>query len=197
MRYGSKIVTAPTLEPLTVAEAKAHLRVDAADQDGLISSLIVAARQYAEAFTRRAFITQTWDLFYDSFPNQDEISNTQQIDLPYPPLQSVTSVKYTDLGGVVQTLDPATYIIDADGPGRIALAYLKFWPVFRQVANSIQIRIVAGYGPAASDVPQTIKQAMLLLIGHWFQNREAVGSAGMAEVPMSVKSLLWTERVGL
>ncbi len=198
MRWGATLVTAPTVEPVCLATAKGHLRVDQLSDDNLITGLIVAARVWAEAFTRRAIMTQTWDLFLDRFPFQENAAGTEAIRVPYPLLQSVTSVKYTDISGVLQTVDPATYIVDkASEPARISLAYLKFWPTYQQIANSIQIRFVAGYGDTADKVPQTIKQAMLLCIGHWYQNRETISGAAMSEVPLAAKSLLWSERVAL
>lgn len=183
---------APAVEPLTVADLKKHLRVDGVDEDGYLGTLIIAARELAEIFTRRAFVTQTWDLYLDCFPTDGEIR------LPRPPLQTVSFVKYTDLGGTLQTLDPSTYIVDtASEPGRIALAYLKFWPTFRQVANSILVEFKAGYGDDATKVPARVVQAMKLTIGSWYANRESVGPNNLAQLPDSAQALLWSLRTGL
>ena len=181
------LVSAPAEEPVTVTEAKAHLRVDDTNSDTLITSLIVAAREYAETFTRRALITQTWDWIADGFPGT--------IVLPLPRLVSVTSITYIDSDGNSQTLAASTYTVDTDSePGRIVPAFGKSWPVTRAVFNAVTVRFVAGYGAAAA-VPQTIKQAMLLLIGHWYDHREAVAHAQtVVEVPMAVDTLLFAKR---
>lgn len=192
MTQGLVLVTPPAIEPLTLAEAKDHLRVDSTDEDSLIEPLITAARIYAETFTRRAFITRTYDLFLDGFPAETEIC------LPRPPLQSVTYLKYTDLGGNLVTISSGDYIVDtASQPGRLSLQYLKFWPTYQQIANSVRLRFVAGYGNAAADLPRSLQQAMLLIIGHWYENRETVAPGALAEVPMAAQSLLWSERISL
>jgi len=184
------LVTAPATEPVTLTEAKAHCRVDYTDDDTLITSLIVAAREYCEEITRRAFITQTWDYKKDRFKGDE-------IDLPKGPLISVTSVKYIDNTGTEQTLATSEYDVRTytSEQGEIGLAFSKFWPVVRAVDDAVTIRFVAGYG-AASDVPQAIKQAMLMLIAHWYENRESV-IAGItaSNVPQAVDMLLAPHRV--
>jgi len=162
----SLLVTAPAEEPVLLSEAKAHLRVDGGDEDTLITSLIVAARVQAETLTGRALITQTWDWYADSFPDCT-------IVLPLPMLQSVTHIKYNDSAGDLQTLSTALYQVDATSPcGRVMPAFGQTWPVTREQFNAVNIRFVAGYG-AASAVPQTIKQWMLLKIAELFEQREA------------------------
>lgn len=185
------LVTAPAAEPITLVEAKAHLRVDIADDDSLITALITAARQHVEVITRRALITQTWDLTLDTWPDGGAIL------MPLPPLQSVTSITYKDSAGTVYTMPATDYIVDkAEEPGRIVLAYGKTWPsVTLYPAGAITVRFTAGYG-AASAVPQAIKQAILLLVGHWYESREAVvGGAVQREIPFAVEALLWSFRV--
>lgn len=183
----------PTVEPITVADVKKHLRVDdPAEGDSYFAGLITTARELAEIFTRRSFLTQTWDLFLDCFPADGTIL------LPRPPLQTVSFAKYTDLSGAVQTLDPSTYVVDtAREPGRLALAYLKFWPTYRNAPNSIQIEYKAGYGDTADKVPARVAQAMKLSIGTWYMNRESVGANNQAELPDSAKNLLWSLRTAL
>ncbi len=185
-----KVITPPASEPLDLATAKVHLRVDTTDDDALITSLITAARQYCEQYQNRAYVTQTLELTLDEFPDMP-------FDLPMPPLQSVTSIKYIDKDGLETTWDPANYIVDVDSqPGRIALAYGKTLPtVTLKPVNAVKIQFVAGYGATAA-VPQTVKQAMLLLIGAWYEQREAlvVGST-VTTVPFAVEALLWQDRV--
>lgn len=178
------IVTAPTEEPLTLAEAKAHLRVTGSGDDTYITTLITVARQWAENYTRRALITQTWDLFLDKFPRW-------MLEMPLPPLQSVTTLEYTDTDGVQQTLGGTLYRVDTNAErGRITPAFNEVWPVTRAVMSAVKIRFVAGYGLAAA-VEVKIKQAMLLLIGHLYENRQDVVIGVMpAHVPQSSKWLI-------
>lgn len=189
---GLRLVVPPAVEPVTLAEAKAHLRVDGNEEDALISSLITAAREYAETFQRRAYVTQTWELTLDEWPTGPEIR------LPRPPLQAVESITYRDQSGVEHVLDPATYIVDTRSePGRVVLAPGRCWPsVALAPAGAITVRYVAGYGDTADSVPVKVKQAILLLVGHWYANREAVvvGQTSKA-VEFAVEALLWQDRV--
>jgi uncharacterized phiE125 gp8 family phage protein len=116
-----------------------------------------------------------------------------EILVPRPPLISVSSITYVDGNGTTQTLSAAAYKVDTDSePGRITPAYGYCWPTTRAEINAIAITYVAGYATRAA-VPASIKQAMLLLIGHWYENREAVGQVG-GTVAMAVESLLWSQR---
>lgn len=198
-------LTPPDEEPFDTTAAKLHLRETNTDQDALIGSLIVAARERAETFTRRAFIEQSWKLTLDSFPcgggsildrfNSRSLSD-RCIRIPMPPLISVESVKYIDLGGVLQTMDPADYSVDIGSlPGKIDLGYGLPWPSARAEANAVRIEFTCGYGEA-TDVPALIKAAMKLDIGHLFENRESVlVGANAAELPMASQNLLWNFRV--
>lgn len=167
-----KVITPPASEPVTLAEAKLHVRQDLDTDDALITGLIAVARETVEGSSWYALLTQTWELVLDRWPYGIAI------ELPRPPLQSVTSVKYTDSSGTETTWDPANYIADTDSvPGRVVLAYNVSWPLTAlRPAGAIRIRYVAGWTSAAN-VPQTLKQAMLLLIGHWYENREETGKA--------------------
>ena len=185
-----KLITAPTVEPVTLTEVKAHLRVDSTDDDTLITSLIQAAREYAEGYQNRALITQTWEMVLDNWPNGG------YIEIPLPPLQSITDIKYKDADGAETTWAATNYIVDPDSYlGRVILADGGSWPTNELYpAAGIRVKFVAGYGLAAS-VPQTIKQAMLLLIGHWYESREGVSDRNMTEIPFAVKALLDLNRV--
>lgn len=179
-------------EPITLTEAKAHLRIDAADtaEDNAITGFITAAREYCETYQGRQYMTATRVHQLDRFPS------CHVIRLPYPPLISITSVVYVDSAGVTQTLDPSKYIVDAiSQPGRIAPSYSNYWPATRQQIGAVTITYACGYG-AAADVPQRIKQAILLLVGHWWENREAVLSGTISkEIEFAVQALLGPERV--
>lgn len=186
--------TAPTVDPISTVEAKSHLRVDVSDDDALIDGYAAAAREHAEAYTRRALLTQTWDLVLDRFPTDDVIL------LPKPPLQSVSAIGYIDVNGVSQTWNSSLYDVDAPSGeravrGRISPAFGEVWPTARSQLNAVTITFVAGYGNAATDVPKAIIQAMLLLLGHWYDHREAVAHAQtVVEVPVGVNALLWPYR---
>lgn len=166
-------VTAPPLEPLTLDEAKAHCRVDGATDDALLTALVQVAREWCEGVTERALVTQTWRLTLDAFP-LDPRDPCAPIRLPRPPLQAVTSVQYVDATGATQTLDPAQYVVEPGTlPGQIRLAYGAAWPMTRRQPGAVTITYTAGYGAAATDVPAALRQAMLLMIGDLYANREA------------------------
>ena len=183
---GLALATAPGSEPLTAAEAKAHLKVDVTDDDTLISALIVAAREYCEGYLHRKLITQAWDWTVDRFPIC--------FQLPFLPVSAVTSVKYYDTANALQTLSSSYYQVDLNStPARIHLAYGYAWPSTYERSDAVVVRFSAGYANAGA-VPQTIKQAMLLLIGHWYRSREAAG-AKLDEIPMGVQALLFPMRL--
>ncbi len=186
------LVTGPTLEPITLAEAKLHLRVDGNDEDTLITSLITSARRYVERISGWTLLSTTWRLVLDDWPDEPYIV------LPRPPLQSVSSVVYVDTDGNSSTLPTSDYVVETDRtPGRIHLAYGRSWPsTALRPASPISITYIAGHSNAA-DVPQEYKQAMLLLIGHWFANREAVAVTGAVpkQMELAVESLLMMDRV--
>lgn len=186
------LVTAPTAEPISVTEAKSHLRVDISADDTLIGTYITAARQYAEQHLWRALVTQTWDLVLDYWPMGS------RIEIPWPPLQSVTSVTYTDDNGDTSTYSSANYIVDTYGePGGIVLKSTASWPsATLQEVNAVKVRFVAGYG-AASAVPEPIKSAIKLLVGTLYENREDVQNAPgivVTSLPFGVQSLLMPYR---
>lgn len=184
-----KLKTAPTVEPVSLMEAQEHLRLDSDDDAGLVSRLITTAREYCESYQSRAYITQTWYLYLDAWPDY--------IKVPLPPLQSVTSIKYYDTSNTESTFSASNYYVDTNStPGRIVLGYGKTWPsTTLRSANGICVEFVCGYGATPSTVPQSFIQAMLLLIGHWYENREASSEKALIDVPLAVDSLLWTERV--
>jgi uncharacterized phiE125 gp8 family phage protein len=166
-------------------EAKAHLRVTADDEDAYITTLITVARQWVENHTKRALITQTWDLVCDHFPGE--------FKMPLPPLQSVTSIAYTDTAGNGQTLLAADYQVDAVGNlhGRIRPASGMSWPKTRAEMNAVTVKFVAGFGDDAGDVPEQIRQAILIMIAELRLRREdAIVGAPITTVPMGVEALL-------
>jgi len=181
------LVTAPAIEPLTIAEARDHLRIDNDDSNAIIRNLIRAARSYAETYQHRALIQQTWDITYSAFGD---------LEIPKAPISSVTSVKYYDVDGVQQTLASSVYKVASADPSYITLDEDQEWPSVQPIIEPITVRIVAGYGTTAEDVPQMVRQAMLMLIAHWYENREAsiIGVSAM-RAPIGVDALLQGERL--
>ena len=185
-----KIVTPPGEEPLTLTEAKLHARAHDAD-DPKTTRLIAAARKHTESFLQRALCTQTWDWFLDYGFGRCVL------ELPMPPIQSVTHIKYVDDAGVLQTLDPSKYLVLGLGHeegSRVAPAYDEIWPVVRCLPEAVQIRFVTGYG-AASAVPEDIKEAMLLIIGHLYAHREENHDFQLHEMPLGALRLLSPYRI--
>ena len=188
-----KLITAPAAEPVSTSEAKSHLRVDTTADDTYIGTLITVARQNVESHLRRALISQTWEVVLDAFP-------AGVIRLPKPPLASVTSIKYTDDEGNESTYSSANYVVDSDTePGRVVLKSGQTWPaVPLAAANGVRVRYVAGYGAAGSNVPQAIRQAILLVIGSLYENREDVLVAqgvSIGVLPFGVVALLAPYRI--
>lgn len=183
-----RVVTAPAQEPLTLAQAKEHLRVDIADDDVLIGSLIRATRELLESELGRAFITQTLDYALDAFPKSGPLL------LPRGPIQSVTSVSYIDSAGATQVWGSSNYLVDLySSPPRITPAHAKTWPTLQDRIAAVTVRFVAGYGLGPATVPGPIAHAMLLLIGHYYEHREQVIDAVGANVlvlPQAAERLL-------
>lgn len=198
------LVSGPSVEPITLTEAKNHLRVDISDDDDLINGLIVAARRVAESQLRRAFVNQTWDLKIDAFPwfrlTHPDYNFTRvdyEIRLPIATATSVSSLTYVDWDGNSQTVDPGNYLFTAGEPGRLIPYPYKLWPWPRIQPAAATIRFTAGYGADATYVPATIKAAIKMMVGTWYENRESVvmqsGITSGAVVPFGVDALLTAE----
>ena len=168
------LISAPAEEPITLAEARLHVRADDTTDDTLISALIVAARERAEHETGRRLITQTREMVLDAFPSSSEAI---QLHAECVTAQSIASIEYLNDAGSWITFGSTNYALDARSlPGYVFLASGSSWPTPADSANAVRIRVVCGYGNAAS-VPQTIKQWMLLQIGANYENRESLGDA--------------------
>jgi uncharacterized phiE125 gp8 family phage protein len=182
-----KVITPPETEPITLAEAKTHCRIDGNEEDSFINGLITSAREYSEGYQNRAYVTQTLEQTFDRWP-------CFPVDIPRPPLVSVASVKYFGTNNAEYVLGTDKYFVDVDSePGRIALNYSVTLPTTTlRPINAVKIRYTAG----ASSVPKKFKQAMFLLIGYWFENREAAQQGTLSrEIMFSVHSLLDQDRV--
>jgi len=180
------LISGPLVEPVSLSEAKAHLRVDLADEDTLINSLIVAARIHVEAHIRRVFITQTWSIYVD------EWVQGKPLNLPISPVQSVSAINIYDADNSFITTDPIAYVVDAVSfPARILWRGAGSCPRPGRALNGIEIIVTAGYGNDANQVPQPIRQAILMLIAQWFEHRQPPTLNGSEEpVPPAVASLL-------
>jgi uncharacterized phiE125 gp8 family phage protein len=170
---GSSIVTRPTLEPVSVSQARDHLRIDSTDADSMIASYIVAAREWCESRTRRALPTQTWEYTIDfDWPT---LGGCHRIDLPLAPVSSVSLITYIDEDGTEQTLDESLYQVCGTGPENfpyIVPAYNQSWPNVRYIPEAITVEYVAGYG-APWAVPGPLKTAMLLHVEFLFDRNPA------------------------
>jgi len=187
------MLTGPAEEPVSVEEAKAHLRVSTSADDALIGSLIAAAREHVEARCRRALVTQVWDRYLDAFPAGEEI------ELAMPPLRSVESVTFFREDGTSGVMSSLEYVVDAVGePGAVVLAKGAGWPSAElRPRNGVRVRFECGYG-GAGEVPRAIRQAVLLIVGALYENREQVIVAqgvNLALLPFGIEALLAPFRV--
>ncbi|HSH86886.1 MAG TPA: head-tail connector protein [Methylophilus sp.] len=171
-------ITPPSDEPVTLAQAKAQCRVDSAEEDDFIESLIQPARELAEHRTGRALMTQTleWaipDLAGDKIP------------FPVSPVQSIESIKYIDSNGVEQTLSPSVYALDKTGQGKhyLRLKNGQSWPSANTQFDAVKVTFVAGYGDAAA-VPAAIKQWILMAVSFFYKHRETASDESVVtELP--------------
>jgi len=181
-----QLITPPAIEPVTLADAKLHLKVDTSDDDALITDLITTARSRAEWHTQRALNTQGWILWLDCWPP------CGVIEIPLPPLQSVTSVTVYALDDSAKVLDPATYQVDAvSAPARLTLKSTVSPPTNLRAINAVAIAFTAGYGDDADDVPAGFRAAVLELIAFLYEHR---GEAP-AEFPIDALALLAPFRI--
>lgn len=196
---------APLIEPVTTSEIKLHVREDLDDNNDLLDSLVTAARLLSETFTGRVFIDQTWQLTLDAFPPgvdpfflpfNPSASESEIIRLPKLPVDSITSIQFIDLDGVTQTLAASKFQLDSNRePARLAPAFQEVWPDTRDVFNAVTILFVAGFGTTAAEVPQSIRSAIKIMVGSWYENREHIIVKGTPkELPFAAKSLLWHDR---
>lgn len=170
-----KVITAPTAEPITLAEAKANLRVFGADDDADITRMIRAARQMAEERLNRALMPQVLAFGADAFCGS--------LRVPRPPLRQLDSITYVDVDGVNQVLPGSAYLVDGFvDPPMISAAYGTPWPTTRAQASAVVVQYQAGYADAAS-VPEPIRQWMLLAINAFYEHRSAIATEQTYALP--------------
>jgi uncharacterized phiE125 gp8 family phage protein len=184
--------TQPAVEPVTLAEAKAHLRVDTADDDTYITGLIRAAREWVEQYLDRTLVHTQWVMRFDKFPPD----GTLDIELPRPPMvasgtATAVALTFTFENGDTSTYSTASFRVDrASTPGAVKTLYGQTWPPHLQDDNAISVTWWAGYGASGSDVPQGVKNAMLMYVHELYEKR------GNGEPPAAAKALLDAYRWG-
>ena len=198
MKYNSVTrATGPAVEPLTVAEAKLHLRVDISDDDTYIGTLITAAREWVENYLDRTLITTQLILRAAEFP-------TEELELARPPMATAGTatavvITYTLADTTTATLSTALYRVDrTTTPGNVAPVINGTWPSdVIEDANAVAVTYWAGYGPTSASVPATIRHACLMLIGHWYERRSAVLTGTISKaIEFAVESLLASNNWG-
>jgi uncharacterized phiE125 gp8 family phage protein len=187
------VVTPPAAYPVSLAEAKTHLAIPATEteHDGMISALIGAASEVCEQITNRKFITQTVELYFERFPFE------RWFELPFGGLQSVVSIGYVDEDGAPAVFSSAEY--QTDNAGVLGIVQLKEdsdWPdTAKETLRAVTIRFTCGYGDAAA-VPKAIKQAILMYVGTFYENRESIiAGTIVAKTPDTVELLLQSHRI--
>lgn len=179
--------TKPSVEPVTADYVKLHTRIDGNAEDSLLNVYIQAAREYAEAFTWLPIITQTWVYKADCFKKVIELK---------PNLQAVSNIKYIDGSGVQQTLSPTMYDVNISSlVGHVYPAYNQSWPSVLSHRDVVEIEFIAGFGDDGDDVPAAIKQAICMIVAHWYENRVSVTDSNMNDMPHGVDMLLWNHKV--
>lgn len=186
----SILLSGPSIEPLTLDEAKAYLRVEHDDDDDVIAALIAGARVHVETQTRRALITQSWRLVRDRWPDDGRIAVTPV------PLRSLTAARVYRLDGSTQSIDTAAFILDkASAPAVLSFAAGAL-PSPGRVVAGIELDVSTGYGDAATAVPEALRQAIRLLVAHWYENCGLIAVGGnVAVLPEAVAALLSHYRV--
>lgn len=183
----SILLTAPAVEPLALAEAKAFLRVEHAADDDIIAALISASRIHVETQTRRALITQTWRITIDNWPANG------RFPIAPAPLQELSAARVYDYGGVAHAIDTGSFVVDS---GASVLAFAPWaLPSPGRLAAGIELDVVAGYGDAASDVPEPLRQAVRLLVAHWYENRGLAALGAVTILPTTAAALIAPYRV--
>lgn len=172
------LIGAPATEPVSLAEMKSWLREDGSDEDQLIQALIVAARMTLEAYTRRFFVTQSWRLVFDAWPRGT-------LSIPFAPFQTISVIRVINADGVARILAPISYRAPpASDGGR--LVFTSAPPAPDRSADGIEIDFVVGYGAGASETPEPLRRAIMMLAAHW---REKRGDDADDALPKSVMQL--------
>lgn len=190
---GLKLITAPAHTPITLAEAKAHMRVDGTTDDALITALIGSAVEAAQNITRRQLVTATYDYTLPGFPAPTRMNPLAAIELLAPPLQAVQGIYYVDKSGVEQPLPCGSYVVDSCSlvPG-IYPAVGASWPSPQEGPNAVRVRYTCGWpmtdsvSPTAWTGPESIKSWLLIRVATLYEQREALAvGSGVAVADVS------------
>lgn len=195
-RYRSvRRLTQPAVEPVSLSEAKTHLRVDTSTDDSYITALVKAAREWVEEYLDRSLVYTQWQVKADLFPVEFEV--------PRPPVATAgtftaVTLTYASTDGTTKTVAGANYRVDRDAtPAVVRNIYNGTWPSdVIYDANSVTLTFWAGYGADATNVPQVIKHAILMLVGYWYERRMAVDTVAGQEMPLGARALLDSVRWG-
>jgi uncharacterized phiE125 gp8 family phage protein len=174
------LLVPPASEPLTLVEAKAFLRVEHGDDDDVITALIAAARVHVEAMTRRALLLQTWRFVRDAWPGCGRFAPR------IGPLRELVAARVFDADGAARDIDGESFVVDA--AANVIAAPCFALPAPGRAQAGIALDVLCGYGADATDVPADLRQAIRLLLAHWYDNRVATGDG--AVVPAGVRALL-------
>ena len=187
------MTAAPAQEPLELSDVEAQVRLPGqlTEEAEFVKGLISAVREMAESQTRRALVTQSWEIMLNGFP-----LGREAIELPMPPLQSVDSIEYVDVDNVVQTLNPVKYkfIGDLKNKGFVFPAFGETWPVAQDDFATVKIKFTCGYGPIAPskelNIPTSILQWIKINVANLFENRETVVIENSRAVLMDTTPML-------
>lgn len=193
--HALRLVTAPTEAAVSLVEAKRQTRVDYDDDDDYIQSLVdtaIALIDGADGVLGRALVTQTWDYVLDAFPRRclGDMRRYLPIAIPLAPTITVDTVAYTAQDGTDTSIaDFRTFNAASSQPAYIVPAMDGAWPVSRCEPEAVRIRFTGGFGNAAK-VPANIKHALLLMVAHWYENREDSATMTLTSIPLDAKRLL-------
>lgn len=183
----SILLTPPAAEPLSLAEAKAFLRVETTDDDPLVAALISAARLHVETRTGLALVTQSWRMVLDCWPANGRIA------VRPVPLQALAAARVFDFDGQSRAVDLQAFVVDASTS---TLSFIPWaLPMPTRIAAGIELDITAGFGDAASDVPEPLRQAIRLFVAHWYENRATVAGAEAVAAPANASALIASYRM--
>lgn len=179
------LTSGPTVEPVTLAEVKAFCRIDDATEDVLLSSLILTSRLHIEAALGLALNTQSWTMTLDRWPRQGPVI------LPMRPVTAITALRLRDANGGATVWSSSEYELEGQAHPPRLVSRSGNWPAVQRATAAIEIDFIAGYGPNATDVPQPICHALLLLVAHWYENRDPFQTPSLSTViPQAVSELL-------
>ncbi|HEY4140673.1 MAG TPA: head-tail connector protein [Pseudolabrys sp.] len=176
------LLTAPAVEPVSLAEAKAFLRIEHNDDDDVIEALVSASRIHIETQTRRALMTQAWRLAFDAWPESG------RVPVVPGPLQELIAARVYDSNSTAHAVDVHNFVADV---GASALAFAPWAvPAPGRIAAGIELDVTAGFGDAPADVPEPLRQAIRLLTAHWYENRGLAALGTVTVLPSTVAALI-------